>query len=866
MEEISLTIDGRPVRCAPGTTLLDAARGIGVSIPTLCHHADLKPAGACRVCLVEDEKTSRIMASCVTPAAPDMAIRTDSPAVLHHRANVVRLMMANHPESCILCDQGNRCRLRDLAADLGIGRIDLYPMPRYLPYEDANPFIVRDLTKCILCGRCIRVDRELVVVGAIDYRLRGFDAYPATLHREPLERSSCTFCGTCISACPTGALRAKTPGYAGSPERWGSSICGFCGAGCALRLGSSGGQLVEVAPASEPGTANRSTLCVRGRFEQDFLSSPERLRTPRVKRGGQPVEVSWRDAMDKVIDGLRSIRSESGPQSVAFLGSAACTLEEGYLLQRIARTLVGTNNILLDAGDDPLAERVTGLRPFEMRRLEDAEAILVAGVDPTETLPVLGYALKRAARWREVPLVVVDTLRTDLVPFAQAWLPATPTGYGEVLDILSSAVLEKSGAGPEERDGFEGFGRLLANLERETVFLRNGLTPGALERAAEALAGRCTAFVLGERALGRSRGPATLRSVQNLGLLAGGAKGIGGILLPAAECNRAGALDMGVSRRLLPGRMPLEKESSLRYWLRAWGVHLSPDPGLSPARLIREAEQGNLKALYVMGANPLRSFPQPGRVRQALKGLELLVVQDILETETAAEADVVLPGAAFAEKEGVFVNLEARVQAFSPAIAPPGEARADWRILADLFDGLSASPGRYGDIGDLRKEIRRLVPGYGAVSFQPGEVGRPQFRETPSDPPEEASAYAAPEAAPARDEDPEHPFWAILEHPRCHMGGGTRTSRSIRARSLEPKGGLEVSRADADRMGLEPGDRVRAVSRWGAVERTVEISPRVRPGLVGVAAGVHGNDAMELMPLEDDGFPPGACRVRVERI
>ena len=865
MEEISLTIDGRPVRCAPGTTLLDAARGVGISIPTLCHHADLKPAGACRVCLVEDEKTSRIMASCVTPAAPDMAIRTDSPAVLHHRANVVRLMMANHPESCILCDQGNRCGLREIAAELGIGRIDLYPMPRYLSYEDANPFIVRDLTKCILCGRCIRVDRELVVVGAIDYQFRGFDAYPATLHREPLERSSCTFCGTCVSACPTGALRAKTPGYAGSPERWARSICGFCGAGCALVLGSSGGQVLESTPASEPGTANRSTLCVRGRFELDFLSSPDRLRAPRVKQGGEPVEVSWQEALGTVADSLRSIRAENGPQSIAFLGSPDCTVEENYLLQKIARTLVGTNNVLLDAGDDPLAERLTGLHPFEMRCLEEAEAILVAGVDPTETHPVLGYALKRAARWRDVPLVVLDSLRTGLVPFARAWLPAAPTGYGEVLDALSAAVLGKAGSGPVERDGFEGFARSLAGLEEEAVCRRNGVTPGALDRAAEALAGRCTAFVLGERALGPSHGRATLRSLRNLGLLAGGARGIGGILFPAAECNRTGALDMGVSRRMLPGRMPLEEESGRRTWEHAWGVRLSPDPGLSPARLIHEAEQGNLKALYVMGANPFRSFPQPGRVREAFKGLNLLVVQDILETETAAEADVVLPGAAFAEKEGAFVNLEARVQAFSPAVPPPGEARPDWRILADLYDGLSASPGRYGGIADIRGEIRSLVPGYGGVSFQPGEGETPRFRETPPGHPGEVPAYGLPEPVPDLEADPEHPFWAVLEFPRCHMGSGTRTSRSMRARFLEPEHGLEMDRADAERIGLEPGDRVRVASRWGAVERTVEISPRVRAGLVGVAAGVRGNDAMELMPLEDGGWPPGTCRVRIDK-
>jgi len=865
VEEISLTIDGRPVRCTAGTTLLDAAREIGISIPTLCHHADLKPAGACRVCLVEDGKTSRILASCVTPAAPGMAIRTDSRAVLHHRANVVRLMMANHPESCILCDQGNRCRLRDIAAELGIGRIDLYPMPRHLSYEEANPFIVRDLTKCILCGRCIRVDRELVVVGAIDYQFRGFDAYPATLHREPLERSACTFCGTCVSACPTGALRAKTPGYAGSPERWDPTVCGFCGAGCALSLGCAGGRVVEAAPADVPGTANGCTLCVRGRFEQDCLDSPDRLRAPRARRGEEQVEVSWEEALETVVGSLRSICAESGPQSVAFLGSPSCTVEENYLLQKIARAVLGTNNLLLDGEDDPLVERLTGLHPFEMGRLEEAEALLVVGIDPTDLNPVLGYALKRAARWKEIPLVVVDSLRTDLVPFGRSWLPAEPGGYAEVLDLLGAALLERGERGAGERDGPEGFARSSAGLENEAVRRRNGVTREALDRAAGALAGRRALFVVGERALGPAHGPRTLRSLRRLDLLTGEPMGPSGLLVPAAECNRTGALDMGASRRMLPGRTALDDESGRRTWEQAWGVRLSPDPGLSPARLIREAERGNLKALYVMGANPLRSFPQPGRVREAFKSLDLLVVQDILETESAAAADVVLPGAASAEKEGAFVNLEARVQAFSPAIPPPGQARPDWIILRDLFDGLSTAPGRYGEIGDLRKEIRALVPGYGPVSFRVREGGEPQFRQPPSGLPGEGDLYGAPrETEAGLREEPDRPLWAVLTTPRCHMGSGTRTSRSARAVTLEPSG-LVMSRGDAEEAGLGTGDRARVISAWGSVKRAVEIGRRARPGVVEVAAGVRGNDAMELIPLDGGESPRRACRVRIEK-
>ncbi len=864
MEEISLTIDGKPVRCRPGTTVLEAARAVGISIPTLCHHVDLKPAGACRVCLVEDEKNRRIMASCVTPAAPDMTIRTDSPAVLHHRANVIRLMMANHPESCILCDQGNRCELRGVAAGLGIGGIDLYPMARRRPYEDANPFIVRDLTKCILCGRCIRADRELVVVGAIDYQNRGFDARPATLHEEPLERSSCTFCGTCVSMCPTGALRAKTPGYAGSPETWAVSVCGFCGVGCSLRLGTADGRLVEVKPAGGDRTVNHATLCVRGHFEQDFLASPDRLRAPRVLQGGKAVEVPWEEAVRTAAERLRAASAESGPQSVAFLGSAHCTVEEGYLFQKIARAVVGTSNVLIGPEENSLADRLTGLRPFDVRSLEEAEAILVAGTDLTVTHPVLGYGVKRAARWKGVPLVVVDPLRTGLVPFAGAWLRAVPGGESEILDALAAALLEQGEKGAQGTEGLEEAAKALAGLDREEVCRRHGVPPEALEQAARMLAGRRIALVAGEPILAPPRGEATLRALETLSRLLPGNEAFR-FLLAAGACNRVGALDMGMGRDVLPGRMALDRESSRRHWERAWGVRLSPDPGLSGSRLIREMEQGNLKALYVMGANPLRSFPQTRRVRDALKRLDLLVVQDILETRTVAEAHVVLPGAASAEKEGTFTNLEGRIQAFGPALSPPGEARPDWSILADLHHALSAPAGPYAALQDIRREIRDHVPGYAELPLETRENGRPRFRAIPGDAGGQGGDDAPPRDARVEPEDAEHPLWAVIRSPRCHTGSGTRTSRSGRSAALEPSEGLLLSPREAGRLGIETGGRVRVFSVSGSLVRRAGVDRNVPDGVVWVAAGMNRNDALELLPLAGEDAARGACRVRVER-
>ena len=277
MESIVLTINGQKVTCPSGASILTAAEQNGIKIPTLCYHPDLKPYGACRVCLVEDEKTGRLMASCVTPAAQDMTVLTDTPRILKHRRNIIRLMMAEHPESCIVCSKGNRCELRKIAARLGVGESGLYPMPNYIPYEHLNPFIIRDLSKCILCGKCIRADHELVVTGAIEYNHRGFHSRPATFNEKPLEDSNCTFCGTCVSICPTGALSVKNLTYVGTPEKEVDSICGFCGAGCSLTMGVAGRKIVEVNPSKSRTSVNGATLCMRGHFANDFINSKEGL-------------------------------------------------------------------------------------------------------------------------------------------------------------------------------------------------------------------------------------------------------------------------------------------------------------------------------------------------------------------------------------------------------------------------------------------------------------------------------------------------------------------------------------------------------------------------------------------------------------
>lgn len=886
MENIVLTIDNKRISCSPGTSILEAAAKNGIKIPHLCYHPELKPFGACRLCLVEDEKTGRLMAACVTPAAQNMAIRTATPRIVSHRRNIVRLMIAEHPESCIVCSKGNRCRLRWVAAQMGVGETHLYPMPNYKTLEQANPFIIRDLSKCILCGKCIRADHELVVVGAIDYNLRGFPSRPATVHELGLERSNCTFCGTCVSMCPTGALSVKNSRYVGSPETESFSICGFCGVGCSLAMGQTTGKIIDVNPAELPDTVNRATLCVRGHFAHDFLNSADRLIAPLVSEKGedgrvQVAAVPWDQALDRVAGRLIQIKDENGPQSIAFMGSSKCSNEENYLFQKIARVFIGTNNI--DNGGYVSGQFLStffdqktggGYRLSPLGDLEKAEVVVILGADPSHSLPVVSYYLKRAAK-RGVPLVVVDPRKTELVNFASLWLPIKPQSDLELINALA-ALFNKENAYASEFidryvDGFGIFSYSLSSLDVERVSRVTGLAIQRLHAAAELLKGKRIAFLIGHGLLQQRNGIYTLGAILNLSLLTGslGTQGAG-IYILARENNQAGAMDMGAVPNLLPGRMPLDDDRARKTWEKNWKVRISPDPGLNLVRMVEAAESGRLKALYIMGENPLRALPQPQRVKAALEKLDFIVVQDILNNEIVKLADVALPAAAISEKSGSFTNLEGRIQNAAPVVPPPGTAKPDWEIL-DLLAARLGSQTSYGSVENIRKEICSLVPSYAEMN------GHGQSWVKASSPMAVFHADGAkimmsfsPVVSTADEQvDADYPFTAILGSLRYHLGSGTRTSASARIQGFDSNAEVAISAQDADKLKLKDGDTVQVKSRWGMIQRKIGRSPRMGPGQLFVPLAVNANDAMNLIDLADLANPKSAgwktCAVKVEK-
>ncbi|MBW1897425.1 MAG: molybdopterin-dependent oxidoreductase [Deltaproteobacteria bacterium] len=886
MKTITLTINGEHVSCTEGSSLLEAAQGHGIKIPTLCHHHSLKPFGACRMCLVEDEKTGRIIASCVTPAAQKMSVLTDSPRVLKHRRNIVRLMMAEHPESCITCSKGNRCSLRQYAAELGIGETGLYPIPNYRNIEQANPFIQRDLTKCILCGKCIRADHELVVTGAIDYNMRGFDSRPSTLFDRPLEKSTCTFCGTCLSICPTGALSPVSI-FVGTPEKEKLSFCGFCGVGCRLSLGISDNQVVEVNPAHIKKSVNDATLCVRGHFGHDFLNVKQRMTKPMIKKDGSLSSVSWAEAIELVAGRLTQIKDKHGPDSIAFLGSSKCANEENYLFQKLARIGFKTNNIdnggyisgrlmlnLIDIRTDP--GRRFNFFAGTLSGLEMAEVIFIAGADPSHSIPVAGYYLKRSAK-NGTPVIVADPRKTEMAGLASVWLRLKPGSDLELINAFSALIYRKNVYADSFikrfTRGFEKYSESLSSYDLERAARITGISIQEMERAVDLLAGKKIAFMVGDGIIKNRYGMETGEAFLNLALMTGSiGYGGAGFHFPAKENNQVGAWDMGTVPDKLPGRQPLNDSLSRASWEKLWGGEIPHEVGLDLCGMIEAAEQAKLKALYIMGENPLRSLPDRQRVFNALKKIDFIVVQDILNNETSKLADVVLPGAAFCEKKGTFTNMEGRLRSLSAVVEPPGDAKSDFEIIGLVAEKCGHTSLKCS-VESIREELSKRIPMY--------EKGRSNFHPVwikeaiDSDPAEEDDrerliSFSQVVTADEEEADKEYLFTAIIGSKRCHLGSGTRTGYSPRIKAFNFSDAIEISEQDSKDFGISDGNKVRLVSRNGAIEREVCVKKNIGRGMVFVPAAFNGNDAgilirfTKLFDSTSEGW--NCCPVKLEKI
>ncbi len=888
----TLTINGIEVKAEEGMTVFEAADEAGIYIPTLCHHEDLSTFGGCRVCMVEAD--DRLVTACRAPVEDGMVVRTDSPQIRQIRLNNVELILANHNEDCQTCDRSSNCQLQKVAAFVGVTSDRMKDMRRFVtdePVDDSNPFFYRDHTKCILCGVCIRTCEEINGIAALDFAFRGYGTSVSVLGDKPIHESNCESCGECVERCPTGALNA-TEQYI--PEYEVDTVCPYCGVGCGITVGVRGEEVVSVR-GTRDNPVNSGELCVKGRYGFGFINHPDRLRSPLIKKDGEFEEVSWDEALDLVASKLDGYKEKYGADSLAGISSARCTNEENYLFQKLFRA-VGTNNVdhcarLCHAPTVAgLASTFgSGAMTNSIADIEEAEAFFVIGSNTTETHPVIGYRVRRAVK-KGVPLIVADPRSIQLAEMADIHLQLRPGTNAALLVGLAKVIVEEDlydeGFVQERCEGFADYVETLDSVCLSDMAEITGVPEDKIRQAARIYAQSNPSTILYAMGITQhSHGTDNVLALANLAMLTGnlGVRG-GGVNPLRGQNNVQGACDMAALPNVLPGYQPVTSEESRQKFADAYGVQLSGTPGLTMTEIFAAAGAGELKGLYIMGENPIMSEADAGEVEQDLKNTEFLVVQDIFLTETAAHADVVLPAACFAEKNGSFVNTERRIQKIRKAINPPGDSRDDADIICDLANRMGLDGFSYEGPEDVVVEIASLVPSWKGVSHDrlnegglcwpctsdehPGtpilytdsflrEGGKARFASVAYEPPQESV-------------DDDYPFILTTGRILYHFHTSTMTRRSTGLSTLRDREKVMMNPVDAENLGLVEGDEVRITSRRGAV--TAEVEPTEQMGQGTVFMTFHFAEACANI-LTNSALDPVSkipelkvCAVRVEAV
>src|SRR5512143_1616887 len=688
MQMMTVTVDGKKVEVPVGSTILEAANAAGSRVPVLCHDNKLHPFGACRICLVEVEGTPRkFTPSCTTPATDNMVVKTTSPALIEARRMVLELLLIKHPLDCPVCDKAGECSLRDLVHEYGLGQSRFDAEKGYLPPDYESSVIERNISRCILCGKCVRICDEQNGVGEWAFTRRGTRARISTDFDRPLD---CEFCGECTEICPVGALTTRQFKY--KARSWNlegtTSVCNYCGCGCGVSYETREGKIMRVGPA------RNNYLCAKGRFGWDAVHSAERLTSPKMRVGGELVDCTWDEALSAVATYFKTAREKSGAAGIGGLGSVRTTNEDSYVFQKFFRTVVGTGNVDMLARLKVPKGLNTVFFSGELSRMKEHDVILVLDKNVGEINPLTGIEIVRAVRKKERKLILVND---EFNTFSKIPTVVMPTSTDQALQDLHEAFSSPAGSGAAKQivmplsadQAHEDAGGTISSSEGS----------GAAQQAVEILKNaKSVAIIVPARLSDKA-----FASIRELG---GRLKNVTYYPL-VRRSNFQGSLDMGVMPTYYPVYRKIDAESTAAL-AGLWNAILPEKTGMNAVEMINAIKTGKLAALYIMGDDPAGSDPG---LKPALQKLEFLVVQDIFMTETAKLAHVVLPAASSAEKAGTFTNLERRLQQLNKAEEPVGESRPDWEIIQDIAKRMGGSM-YYRSVRDILNEIRSVVLQY----------------------------------------------------------------------------------------------------------------------------------------------------------
>ena len=854
MEMVKLTIDGREVLARPEGTILQVAKNAGIRIPTLCFHERLKPIGSCGMCVVEVAGNSTPVAACETQVAAGMAVTTHSDRLFSMRQDVLKAILVHHPLDCPICDKAGQCLLQDLVYEHGISGVEAQAPTSKFTAPYATTFIKSNPERCVLCLRCVHACTEIQGIGALSMA-DGPDG-----KRIAYDRDKCVSCGECIQVCPVGAMVEKKTALhwrSWQTEQKVRTTCPYCGCGCQQLLHVKDGRIIKVSGV-EDGLPNQGRLCVKGRFGYDFIYSDERLKTPLIRENGGFREASWDQALRLVATRFKEIIAKHGPDALAGVSCSRSINEDSYQMQKLFRSVFGTNNID-NCARTCHAPSVSGLAMSfgsgamtnSITEFAKAKMIFVIGSNMTEAHPIAATYVKNAARTGAV-LIVADPRRTELSDHAALYLPIKVGSDIAFLNGLMNVLITEDLYDRNYVDscctGFEELKSKVLEYPPERVAELSGIPADTIRETARKMAATrpgMLAYTLGitEHTCGVHNVISTANLQMMLGNVGFECSGVNAL---RGQNNVQGACDMGALPNVFPGYQKVDDPKAQAKFRAAWGVDSLPDkPGLMMPDMIEGLRDGKIKGFYIFGENLANSEPDIAHVEKCLAAAEFLVCQDNFQTETTRFAHVILPAAAWSENDGTFVNCERRVSMVRKASEPPGVAMPNWWIFKEIarrmgHEWASSSAGELWD-----NEISRLAPILAGIKYarlegdglqwpvpdenhcgtpvmhQNGRFTRGRGRFIPVD-----------WTPPAEVPDQDYPFVLSTGRRLYHYHTRTQTGRAVGLNDLMGEETLDISPTDARRLAIANGEKVRVKSRRGAVNIKARITDRINPGMV----------------------------------
>ncbi len=728
-------INGNSFEIKPGETILSFVRRYFdyKFIPTLCDAPNLEAFGACRVCSVEvarqGQGQSRVVASCHTPVEEGMIINTESESIQKLRKNIMELVLTDHPLDCLTCEVNGNCELQDVAARVGIRKVRYPEGKNHLDRkkDNSHPYMTSDLSKCIMCYRCVRACDEVQGQLVLSVMGRGFDSQIIKGMNQSFMESDCVSCGACAQACPTSAISDVFQSKALVGQDKIRTVCTYCGVGCNLEVSVKSGKILSI-QAPYNAEVNQGHTCLKGRYAFRFYNHPERLQYPMIRKNGELERVSWDEAYDFIANNLTEIKNTYGPNAIGGISSARCTNEENYLMQKFIRAVIGTNNIdgCARVCHSPTAlgmQRTfgTGAATNSIEDLKLTSAILVIGANPTEGHPVTGSKLRQHAM-KGKTTIVIDPRRTEIAKYATHHLQLRPGTNVAVLNMMLYYIVKENLIDKNfidsRTEGFEDFKTNILKLNIDELEAVSGVAREDARSAAIAYATAPLAMAFhGLGVTEHYQGTYTVMLIADLAMITGNVGKPGcGVNPLRGQNNVQGMADMGVQPYQSAGYFDVTQPEIQERFSKFYGVQVPSEIGLKVPEMYNAAIAGEFKAMWIMGDDLVQSDPNTNKVIKAIKSLDLLIVQEIFLTETAKLADVILPGASFLEKEGTFTNGERRIQKVQQVVKPIGEAKVDGQILVDIMNRMGYKQVDYA-AKPLLEEISQIVPFFAGVKW-----------------------------------------------------------------------------------------------------------------------------------------------------